>query len=991
MAQQPLQNPKDPFYIQYLHHPWVDSIYHSLSWRERLAQSIWLGVRTDTPPTFFEASKGITQDNIGGIVQFAGQAKQIVQLNQYYQSLAKTPLMIAIDGEWGLGMRIAEVEPFPYQMALGSCTDTSLLYRMGRIVGHQSKILGIHMNLAPTVDVNNNALNPVIGIRSFGQSPQNVAHYGYAYVKGMEDAGILTSIKHFPGHGNTSVDSHYGLPVIKGSVAELDSTELYPFRQIVARGVTSVMSAHVNIPAFNQTPDNTLPASLYRPALAGILRDKWNYKGLIITDAMNMSGAKVVGDEGERAVLAYLAGNDIIEYPLNYEVCLNALDKARKKKRITKQRIEESCRRILAAKYAAGLSEKKTYYAVNVNNDSIDALMAQMVAHSLVLLKNDNNLLPLLPKNHKQKIAVVCLRTSPNNQSFSQRMKDYIDADYYYFDYKNGFMTPEAFLQQLSHYQTVVYDLGDLFARPQFSRVHVDYYSGEEKPLYPYGVTQALKDMVYLAPDNNPNTILSISANPYVLNELQGADRFSAILYCGQDNGYANDLMAQAVCGGRVIEGKFPVTTQCFIMGQGLSVPETVTLGFDYPATAGSEIPQLAQRIDSIVYRGLKENAFPGVQILVAKDKKVVFRKSYGVTRFGGEEPVTNNHLYDLASITKILSTLPVFMQRYDRKQLSLDKPFITYLPETEHNILMYSNKKDITLRRIFAHHAGLIPFYPYYKAALDNTGQGSYVSKFAADRMSEAHNLRVGKHLFVNYNFKEYVFSTIAASPLMEPNKYLYSCTGLVMMPTLLEEQLKQPFDRYLEDSLYYPLGIQRLCYNPTERFSVQEIIPTEYDSVFRKQLLQGYVDDEAAAVIGGVSGNAGLFGNSFSVTQMMQAYLDKCTLAGYRFASAAMMDTFNCRYYTADNNRRGLIFDKPSLPGDTTVVDYPCKGPSQESFGHFGFTGTFTWADPKYNLVYVFLSNRVYPTRKNTKISSLNIRTAILEEVYKAIELEH
>lgn len=968
---------KDPEFVQYMHSPWVDSVFNSLSLKEQIGQMIFVELRPSNPSTIVKALDDAQNLGVGGAVLFKSTLPEAAALTNGLQQASKTPMLIAIDGEWGLGMRLDDVASFPYQMALGSLKDNDLIYKMGLEVARQAKRAGLHINLAPTVDVNNNALNPVIGYRSFGEDPKDVAAKGLAYIKGMEDGGIICTAKHFPGHGDTEVDSHADLPLISHDMDRLNAVELAPFKTLIENGATGIMSAHLNVPALT---GNSLPTSLSPKVLKELVRDQWGYKGLIFTDGMEMQGISKYYTPGEAARMAVEAGNDILELVRDPKEAVDSIYAAVQKGQISKAQIEESVRRILAIKYYVGLNKFKptsTWNIVSdVNSPASQLLIRQMTQKTLTGLQNEGNILPLATGKYN-KIAVVSLR-SDNGGAFYNRFKKYFKADYYTYDFKNSLTKADDILDSLKKYDLVIAEMGGFSTRPGKAQSSDD---PKQNYVLEYGVTTNLQHFLDRLTKEHDNTVLAVFGMPYVMNYLPAIKDATAVVFSQGNSSLAQDLMAQAIAGAFDVDGKLPVNTTPYPINTSVGIKGGIRFAFTIGEEVGINSAKLEHMVDSIVYGSIRNGAFPGCQIVIAKDQKVILERSYGYHTFTGQEPVKDEDLFDMASNTKVCAALPAYMELYDQGKIDLDTPISEYLPGLKFE---KSNKKDVTLRSQLSHIAGFQPYYPFWSDAMKKG--------LIRNKPSKKFNVQIDQNLWASEKIYDFVYKKIRDLPLTEPNKMKYSCLGFVLAPRIIQNVTGENFHDFVDENVYGRLGALYTTFNPLTRggYPLSQIMPTEYDNAFRKSLVHGFVHDEASAVVGGYSSNAGLFSNALGIAELFQMYLNKGTYGGQYFFSPETFDTFNTQYYLQYNNYRAIGFEKATPANkDRKVEDaWPAPSCSPEAFGHSGFTGTYAWADPANGLIYVFLSNRVYPTRNNKAFDKMQARVGIHELAYQLIK---
>ncbi|QHL88329.1 serine hydrolase [Nibribacter ruber] len=960
----PVFNPKtDPPFLGG-NNRWVDSVFKTLSPEERIAQLIMIPVYSNKNQAHVDSiSRLINTYKVGGLIFFQGGPVRQAHMTNRYQKESKVPLMVSIDGEWGLAMRLDSTVRFPYQMALGGIENEKLIYDMGAEIARQCRRLGINVNFAPVIDVNNNANNPVIGFRSFGEDKYNVTRKAMAYVKGMQDNQVLANAKHFPGHGDTNVDSHYGLPVIHFSRQRLDSVELYPFRELMKNGLGSLMVAHMNIPVLDNTKD--LASTLSKPIVWGLLKQELGYKGLVFTDAMNMQAVAKFYAPGVADVKALLAGNDMLLNTMDVKTTIEEVKKAIVNKEITQAEIDARCKKVLAAKQWMGLDNWKPIETQNLiadlNTPYANYLNNQLTEASLTLLRNKNKILPLQGLD-TLKIAALAVGTTQETD-FQRGLARYTKVDNFFLPANSTIADLQKLKEQLQGYNLVIAGVHKLQLKAGSSNFGIT----AEMNLF-------LKDLI-----RSKKTIVGVFGNVYSLAKFEDIERADAVVAGYQENDITQDLAAQLVFGGIGAKGKLPVTlSSAFKVGDGLKTETGFRLAYTYPEAVGLRSQDLVG-IDSLMAQAIRAKATPGGQVLVAKNGKVIYNKSFGYHTYENKTPVLNTDLYDLASVTKITTSLAAFMRLHGQGRFDVDKTLGEYLP-----LMKESNKENLRYRDILTHQARLKSWIPFWKEAVKSNGE--LKSHIFRPDSSDKYPYRVAQNLFIRKDYaEEKIYEEIKDSPLNEKLGYVYSDLSFILAPLVVQKITGQDFETYLKDSLYRPLGASTLTFNPYKQYPLSRIVPTEYDSLFRKQLLHGTVHDEGAAMLGGISGHAGLFGSANDVAKVMQLYLNDGIYAGKRLIANHVVSSFSKCQFCPDNYR-ALGFDRPSKPGTPNGNAAP-SAPA-ESFGHTGFTGIYTWVDPVNQLVYVFTSNRVYPTRENSKLSQLNTRTNIMQVVYDAME---
>lgn len=957
--------PDEPPFLRFLNHPWVDSVLISLSPEQKIAQCIWIaGYSNKDISHEVEITDLIRKYGIGGIVFFQGTPEKQAELTNYYQSISKVPLIISMDAEWGLGMRLDNVEKFPYQMTLGAIEDDSLIYRMGEAVAGQMKRMGVHVNLAPVADINNNPLNPVINYRSFGEIKENVTSKSMMYMKGMQNNGVLACIKHFPGHGDTKTDSHLDLPVISHSRARLDSIELFPFLNLINEGAGSIMTAHLSLPSLD--PRSGLPSTLSPVIINDLLKTRMNFRGLVITDAMNMKGVTRYFNNGIADAKALAAGNDVIEFVTDVDAAIRETMKMIELKQITNTDIDNKCRKILAAKYWAGLANLHQITGETLSEDlstpSSRALIRDLYAGSLTVLNNEEDLIPIRDLD-KIKIATLAINRD-RISSFQEMLLNYHPSDVYNVDPSDQKQSAEM-INKLSEYDLVIAGI----------------FKTDQRPYNNFGIDQNLNPFLEKLTEKT-KTIVVYFGNPYALNKLEALQKSEGVILAYQENKNTEELSAQLIYGGTAGKGRLPVTINTrWPSGYGITTPGGLRLEYALPENAGLSSDLLTHRIDSIANSGLNIKAYPGCEVMVARKGKVVFHKAYGFHTYENRTPVSKDDLFDLASVTKISSTLAGLMLLDTQDLFSPEKTLGDYLP-----YFRGSNKADLSMKDLLTHQAGLIPFMLFWKETMktDTTYKRSYIRH----EFSSKYPLKVADNLYIKDKFRKRMLSEIRKSPLGE-KKYVYSDLTFIISPQIIEQQTGEKWQEYVTRNIYHKLGAYDIGFNPYLKYPLERIIPTEYDSVFRRQQLLGTVHDEAAALQGGISGHAGLFATANDLMKLMELYRRMGKYGGEQILAEEVMQEYTRVQFPENNNRRGLGFDKPFLNNYELKQEdtYPTKGASPESFGHSGYTGPFVWMDPVKEISYVFLANRVYPTRYNNRISENNIRTNILQAVYDSV----
>jgi beta-N-acetylhexosaminidase len=945
---------------------WVDSVFNSLTEDQRIAQlmvvrlsSIDLSTRKIT---FYEkeVEEAVRKYNVGGICLFQGGPLAQANYINYFQSIAQTPLLISMDAENGVGMRMDSVKGLPRQMMLGAVANPDLIYQYGRLVGEQCKRIGVQVNYAPVVDINNNPDNPVINDRSFGEDKYKVAQFGVQYMKGLQDAGVMACAKHFPGHGDVTVDSHVDLPIINKSRKQLDSLELYPFRALFDAGVGSVMIAHLYIPAIDNTADQA--TSLSYKNVTKLLRKKLKYKGLSFTDALEMKGVTKYYPGGEAALQALVAGNDMLCLPEDLPGSMEKIKGALADRKLKWKDINARVKKVLRAKYTYGLSNwhpvNPSHLTEDLNKEVFN--MRKLIAeNALTLVRAEDPSVFPLRAGGKKKIAYLGLGLSGDNE-FARRMRNDYNAHIYYFDYSLDSVKAGAVLELL---------------RNRYDMVIIGLHNYARFPANNFGISKSALWLMQQV-QQKQKTVTMVFGNPYAIKNFCDA---KTLVACYEDDDVTENIGADLLAGKFTAKGKLPVTVCASLkFGAGI-VPADKLL----PTVTASQLdfdPERLMAIDSVCKEAISKQAFPGCVVLVVKDGKVVYEKAFGHLTYDKTELVYPETIYDLASVTKICATTMAVMKLYDEGKLDLRKTLGDYLLWVKG-----TNKESLKIWDILLHQAGLKAFIPFYQETIEKNKEGAPLSTIYSWTPDTLHSIRVAENLYMRHDWQDTIFRRILESEVGPQGKYIYSDNDFIFMGKIVEAISGLTLDQYVNDTFYEPLGMNTTGFRPRERFPLNRIAPTEQEAVFRKQLLRGDVHDPGAAMLGGVSGHAGLFSDAYDLAILEQMLLEGGEFNGQRFLKKETINYFAA--YHSDSSRRGLGFDKPEKDNPLRKDPYPSLYASPQTFGHTGFTGTSVWVDPAYNLIYVFLSNRVNPNSENVKISTLSVRGSIMDAIYRAL----
>jgi len=934
---------------------WVDSVYSNLTLEEKIGQLFFVQATSKHKNNYEKILNDINNSKIGGLIFSTGHPSIQANLTNKYQNVSETPLLISMDAEWGVGMRLDSVPKFPWNMSLGAIKDNLFLEKIGVEIGNQLNRLGIHMNFAPVIDINTNSKNPIIGNRSFGENKINVSEKGISFTKGIQSNNILATAKHFPGHGDTSKDSHLTLPTISFDEKRIKQVELYPFKKLIENGLSAIMIAHLNIPSLEK--ENMLPSTLSNNIIEKILIKELNFNGLIITDALDMKG---VSEYSKKNIdlMAFLAGNDILLMSSDISKGIKSIKKSYKKGKISEERLARSVKKILKAKFKVGLNNYKSVKTTNLiddlNNISTINLINKSIESIPTLLKN-NNIIPV-------KLDTENILNIQFGNGDGEIFNDYLNK------YKN-----------IKSIKASSINLNDLKGLSDNSKLLiVSFHMKSDSPWENMNKKFSVKEQEILKKIyEHDNKILVSFTNPYFLSQIN-LKSYNSVILGFQNSREFQKIVAQQIFGAKEIKGVLPVSiNENYREGYGLFSDNVNILGFDYPEYVGIDRNKLSE-IDSIINYAIENKMTPGAQILVAKNSRVIYDKSFGKLRYDENLKTNSETIYDLASLTKILVTTPIVMNLIDKKIIDLETKLKDIIPSYK-----YSNKAEITVKELLSAHAGLQPWIPFYEMTLDKENKPS--PKYYSFKKNNINTVKVAPDLYLRADYIDTIRKIIKESDLLK-TKYKYSDLSYLIIQEYIEGYYNKNLEEVIDELMFKKLGIN-LIYNPFLKNSTYNVAPTEIDEYFRYKEINGYVHDMTAAMFGGISSHAGLFGNAFNVAKIMQMYIQGGNYANQQILNSETIDLFNNCYYCDEDNRRGVGFDKPQLEEDGPT----CGCVSMNSFGHSGWTGTFAWADPDKEIVYIFLSNRSYPsgeTAGKSKLVKENIRSKIQEVIYKSIK---
>ena len=949
----PLRNATELTRYKQAQADWADSVYQTLTDDERIGQLIMLRAHTDKGAAY-EASvqQQIESLHAGGVCFFQGSPQRQAEVTNTYQQHSKIPLFVAIDGEWGISMRLKPAIIYPRQMTLGAIQDNGLIYNMGVQIANDCRRIGVNINFAPVVDCNTNPKNPVIGDRSFGEDKLSVTAKAWQYASGMQDSKVLACAKHFPGHGDADVDSHLALPLIPHQEARLRDIELFPFMALARQGIQSMMIAHLNVPALDNSDK---PSSLSRKIVTDLLRREIGFEGLCFTDGMEMHAVTKNYAPGKADVAAITAGNDIDLLPENPAMAAAALKAALSEGILDRAELQEKVIRILKCKYALGLNKGAPQVALTgidgaINSPEAEALRRQLYQAAMTLVRNEQNALPISDVAGT-KMASVAIGASAQT-TFQRTLSQY---------------------GKVTHFNTSKeIDPKILPALKGNDIVFVSLQGISRKASDNFGVTQAtIRFLTTLA--TQTKVVLTVFGSPYSLRSL---DSVSCVLVAYEDNRTTQELAAQAMFGAYSLTGKLPVSaSDKSPVGSGVGFKSLNVLHTAVAEEVGLSSDTLAE-IDGLATKLIAEGAAPGCQILVVKDGAIVYHHVFGYWDYTKQRAVDSTDLYDMASVTKVMATTPSLMTLYDAGKFDPERTMGDYLAD-----LRGTNKASLPIKQVMTHQAGLTAWIPFYKQTITPKGERLYGQY--RDAPEAGFTTQVAANLYIRDSWIPEIWRQIYATPIGAPT-YKYSDLGFFMFCKLIKEQSGQAEEDYVQRHIYEPLGMAHTTYKPLEKFDVSQVVPSENDRYWRHQVVQGHVHDMGAAMLGGVSGHAGLFSTAHDVATYFQMLLNGGVYGGKRIIEESTVKLFTTR--AAGSKRRALGFDMKDL--GSSKVENVCLGASDRCFGHTGFVGQGVWADPAHNLIFIFFSNRTYPTMDNNKLNTEQWRAKIQAVVYRSIK---
>lgn len=932
---------------------WVDSVFNTLSLPDKIGQIMMVAVDGKAEWNDIEKlTNSIRREKIGGVIFSGGGPVMQAKAINYLQQEVEVPLLVGMHAEQGPGNVLDSLIKFPSPLMLGAVRDDSLIYFLGEEVGKQLTALGVHLNFGPTTDLSTLFKDSDLIHNSYGEDKDRVTQKLIAYQSGLKQSNIFSIAKHYPDNGLRMEGHNKGVPILRTAT---NPARLYPLQIMIDYGLTGVVTTPEHEPFFidkkdipddkPQTSSNAL-ATLYT---GEYLKRQVNLKGLVFSIMPDVDQLGKDLDEGDAELIAVQAGIDVLLFPENINAAIRKLRRAIRRDDKLEQQLDVSVKKILALKYDAGLSTKHIIDTQNLparlNSINAEALQSILLEKSVVVVKNTEATLPI--KDLDRSFASLTLGDSLNNP-FNAYLANYVGIAPYTFPVDTA-----GLLATLSKYNVVV------AAVYPAAHVHENQYTALLQQL---AKKTSLITVLFDSPTN-----------------LSAIEKLPTLVLAHTADEAMQKIVPQLLFGGKRADGIMPLSVgQSIKQGQGVETRLLKRITYSTPELAGVNARML-EKIDAIVTDGINQQAMPGCQVIVARKGKIIYEKSFGWQTYTKTTPITNESIYDLASLTKVTATLQVSMFLYEKGLIDIYKKASLYLPE-----LQNTNKKDLVVKDVLTHQAGLIPFIPFWTQTVKDS---VLLPQYYSRAKSENYPLQVAPTLFGLKSLPDSLWSWSIKSKLREkaartPYNYTYSDIGLYIMHHINEKLINQPQQDFLNQNLFEPLGATTTGYLPLERFAATRIVPSEYDKIFRRQMLVGTVHDEGAAMLGGVAGHAGIFSNARDLLKVGQMLLQQGYYGGQSYYKPETVNYFTTKQF--DTSRRGLGWDKPvqsEWNSPASILSSP------KTFGHTGFTGTCMWIDPEFELVYIFLSNRVYPSRNNNKLSSLNIRSRIQDVIYRAV----
>ena len=928
---------------------WVDSVFQTLNQNEKIGQLFFTRFSSHLPPEVLETIKEeVASGGFGGIIFTAGSLGKQARVTNALQAEAKIPLLISQDASAGLGHSLDSAMKFPVPLAQGAIAEDTLIYRIALETGRQSKTMGIHMSLSPNaLPVRPLTLNDQ---ELFGDNPVAVAERSLLHMKGLHDAGILSCAKYFPLKAIEVIDQKG-----KSQITLYHDTLLSkPFKHLFQNGLNAVIPDVTDLHLFFETKKSNLKkkltdASLRQFESGNLLHQPIGYNGIVLIDVETLERTTDRFQPGDAGLLAFQAGADVLVFSAESDPAFRKIKKLLNSEKKYAARLDDRVKKILGLKYDAGLFRKipvdEEFLHARVNTSESHVLRRKAFQESITVIRNVNKALPIANLEAKQFTCIIAGDSTFKGDIFHRIIKKYVPAN-----------------------RLVIGDVAPLANLSKEDVILVAFFPTTTKKI--------VQNVLGVLQERTPQQMV-IAADFGCAAFEEYTDQFDAVVTGYSDANDVVGMVPQVIFGALPGEGILPVEYANIPSGTSSKTPSLDRLAYSFPEDAGIDGTTLT-KINDIAHEAISSGSTPGCYVLVAKNGKVVYDHAFGHLTYEGGQPVSDETIYDLASLTKVAATLQAIMFLQERDIIDLYKKLSVYLPE-----LRGTNKKDITIIDILTHQAGLAPFVPLWPLTVEGP---ALMPMYYSSQQNVRYPLQISPNLFGSPVLKDSVWSWISYSRMLEkparaPYAYRYSDLGFMMFKQLAERMLNQPLEDFLQQNIYEPLGAYSMGYTPLNRFSADMIAPTELDTLFRGGLLIGTVHDERAAMLGGVSGHAGLFGTANDLSKLGQMFLQEGTYGGMRYYKPETVRLFTARQFAS--SRRGLGWDKPVVGEWNSPTS---RYASPKTFGHTGFTGTCLWVDPEFDLVYIFLSNRVFPSRSD-KLIQTNIRSRIQDVIYEAI----
>lgn len=927
---------------------WVDSVFQTLNTHEKIGQLFMISASGYTNEEDLERLISLTKNyHPGGILITQGGPRSHANLINKLQGEARVPLLVGIRAAWGLAQSLDSVISFQKPLLLGSVQNNDLVYNLGKEIAREMSVLGIHINFAPNADFNVEQQSYPNTLNYFSDNSKRAGDKAIYFAKGLQESGTLACASHFQDVEKPKISSPQDTTLYL-DLNKIDSLGLSVLYRLSNLGIDGILTSNLDF----TPPDQENTNQVIQVFASDILKTRLNFKGIIFGEIPYLE--KVIGSQqdGEIEKMAFEMGHDMLINPQDLADAVKKISRALRKNNLLETRLNEAVKKVLAAKYKAGLDH---YQPINTDNlvSRLNSPTAKLLKHQLsesvvTLLNNSKESIPVSLIEGKR-FASISIGKEEQNE-FIRYLSKYASFQHHALRQPADTLSLKKMLVKADVIVVGIFPYSSSFI-------------GEIAPFI-RGLSG--KKTIILCHFGNPKELIQWKELPTVLAGYTDED-------------WVPKIAAQIVFGGMSAQGVFPITVSDeFKEGQGLASISLNRFSYSLPEAAGIDSKTLEQ-IDAIAHEAIDSGATPGSHLLVAKDGKVIYEHSAGWLTYENKIPVTEQTIYDLASVTKVSATLQTVMFMHEKGLIDINKKASVYLPE-----LRESNKKDFIIKDILTHQAGLWPFLPFWAETVKD---GKLLPTYYSYQTNLDYPFPVAEGIYASKVMKDSLWSWIIKAKIREkPPRtvydYRYSDMGFYILQRLAEKMLNQPIEDFLEQNIYEPLGAYTLGYLPLRKFPIDQIAPTEDDKLFRKELLIGYVHDQGAAMYGNIAGHAGLFGNANDLAKLGQMLLQKGSYGGQQFFKPETIELFINKQY--ENSRRGLGWDKP------TVSDW--AGPtslfaSNKTFGHTGFTGTCIWVDPEFNLVFIYLSNRVHPDMTNNKLLNANIRPRIQEVIYRAI----